>query len=68
MYSTGPATIALTEINPSGLNTYHFKDKKDCLRALLRNRPWFDLVLTEIEHAKQIWEKLDAIDAAEEVE
>ena len=57
MYSTGPATIALIEASPSGLTTYHFKDRKDSIRALLRTRPWFDLILAEIEEAKQIWKE-----------
>jgi hypothetical protein len=65
MYSSaGPATIALTEASPLGMTTFHFKNKQDCVRAILRNRPWFDLVAAEIEEAKQIWKECDAIDDA----
>ena len=68
MYSTGPASIALTEANPGGLTTYHFKDRIDCVRALLHTRPWFDLLIAEIEEAKQIWEECDKKDAEADAE
>lgn len=66
MYSTGPASMALTEADPSGMRTFHFKDKQDCVRAILRNRPWFDLIAAEIAEARQIWKECDEIDAAED--
>jgi hypothetical protein len=66
MYSTGPATIALIEAGPGGMTTFHFKDKQDCVRVILRNRPWFDLITDEIEEAKQIWRECDEIDAAKD--
>ena len=62
MYSTGPASIALTELTGGGINTYHFKDNRDFVRAILRNRPYFDLIAEEIVEAEAVWAESDARD------
>ena len=63
MYSTGPATVALTEFEGTGLNTTHHKDKRALVQALLRHRDYFALITEEYEEAKKIWEDEKMVEA-----
>ena len=55
MYSTSPATIALTENEGRGMLTAHHRDKRELVRALLRHRTYFALIEEEFTAAKAIW-------------